>query len=203
MNSEQKVPYICSSLTDIRLTPVEILEALEQWEYQRELLLDQGANVTEQLTPHDVFVQYAAGQGFLAAIEKRRVDEFKEFLEEIGVVVEFHVCAKPFIPHHHFDPIKNSAATPQEVRDAEGQQIDQRTSVLIVFGDYLSWGGGIEIGWAEDRGIPIILLRTRKRISRLLLGVRTLCADILYENKSDLVPRLKVALRHALNLQEV
>ncbi len=158
-NGKLKTAYIGGALTDIRLTIQETLEVLN--------------------ARHEMSMQ--------AALEDRRdqkTDDLKRFYEQLALAWERVMGVSAFVPHHYYDPKQNVVATPEEVYAFERAQIMERTSVLIVVADEPSWGGGMEVGWADEKRIPIIMLRSGG-VSRLLRGTRALHRDLVYTTIED------------------
>ena len=78
---------------------------------------------------------------------------------------------RAFVPHEHYDPIRHSNFLPEDVDEAERDQVCNKTSVLIVVAIAPSWGGGIEVEMANHSGVPAILFYPKgKKVSRLLRG---------------------------------
>jgi hypothetical protein len=185
-----KVPYFSSALFDIRLTPIELHRAVSDL-LDRKRRSNMFCPRTAQGLQDDVcqlFEWYAEGNGPLADVQREKVSRLKKLLERLATVVHevLKLPKRPFVPHEHCDPILHAALSPAAVYGVEFQQICFGTSLLIIIADDPSWGGGIEVGWCVDRKIPCIILRKGK-VSRLLLGIPTLQADIVYQDEDELI----------------
>lgn len=90
------------------------------------------------------------------------------------------ICAevlgvRGWVPHEHYDPLAHKDFTPEQVYEAEHNIVCHQTSLLVVCAIGPSWGGGMEVAWAEQHRVPGVLLchATNLRvgkISRLLRG---------------------------------
>jgi len=63
---------------------------------------------------------------------------------DIGDLFKQLIGVRAFVPHEHFDPVKQSQFSPREVDKAEREQVSCKTSLLIIVVIAPSWGGGIE-----------------------------------------------------------
>jgi len=89
-----------------------------------------------------------------------------------GLLSEF--CADALIKVHqpvlHTGPQEHPELTPGEVHAADYAKVIS-SDALILLADFPSWGGGIELVWAERLRIPVLLLvRDPQSASRLLRG---------------------------------
>jgi len=89
-----------------------------------------------------------------------------------GLLAEF--CSDQKICVHqpvlHTDPANTPDLTPEQVRQIDHEKVAS-SDALIVLADFASWGGGMEIVWAERLRLPMLLLaRDHESISRLLRG---------------------------------
>jgi hypothetical protein len=89
-----------------------------------------------------------------------------------GLLSEF--CSEKEIRVHQpvltTDPVSHPKLTPEQVRSADYQRVTS-SDALIVLADFPSWGGGIEVTWAERLRLPMLVLaRREKSVSRLLRG---------------------------------
>ena len=106
----------------------------------------------------------------------------KTFYSKIADVCGAVLSVRAFVPHEHFDPVRHSQFTAEQVDEAERRQVCKCTSVLIVVAIAPSWGGGIEVEMAHSSRVPAVILKPfGTKVSRLLLGnpavVRTLCYE--------------------------
>ena len=125
--------------------------------------------------------------------------EAKKFYQRIGDACQKVTGVRAFVPHEHFDPIKHTHFTPQQVDEAEREQVCNKTSVLIVVAIAPSWGGGIEVEMANQNGVPVILLCEREKlqarqISRLLRGNPAVRKIIEYDTQDEALQQMEVAL---------
>ena len=119
----------------------------------------------------------------------------KRFYEKIADVCEESLGIRAFVPHEHYDPIKNASFTPQQVDEAERRQVCENTSLLIVVAIAPSWGGGIEVEMAHRSGVPAIVLCEKEKleqgkISRLLRGNPAVKAVVMYTSYEEALQAL-------------
>ncbi|MBD2294051.1 XRE family transcriptional regulator [Anabaena sphaerica FACHB-251] len=119
--------------------------------------------------------------------------ETKALYEKIGLVCE-EIGLQAYVPHLHTDPVKNPDITPREVFDKDKHQVSISDLVIAYLGS-LSFGVGMELAYAENNKIPIILLyETGKRISRFPRGIPTVIAEIQFNDDEDALIQLKNVL---------
>jgi hypothetical protein len=111
-------------------------------------------------------------------------DETKKFYEEIG-----QLCIRfgnhPYVPHLHTDPIKNADVTPDEVYKTDKSKV-VTSDLLIAYIGIPSLGVGMELAYAEERNIPIILMYEKnKPISRFPRGIPAVIKEISFSNFSE------------------
>jgi len=128
--------------------------------------------------------------GPLTEIAPEEREAVKRFYERIADLCQEVTGARAFVPHEHYDPIKNANATPEEVDSAEREQVCQNTSCLIVVALAPSWGGGIEVEMANQSGVPVLILcekekLAQRRISRLLRGNPAVRATLPYATEDE------------------
>lgn len=138
--------------------------------------------------------------GPLTELPAERQESVKRFYERIADLCGRTLGVRAFVPHEHFDPIKNAAATPHEVDEAERRQVCENSSCLIVVALAPSWGGGIEVEMAHRSGVPVILLCEReklenRKISRLLRGNPGVVHVISYDGERGALMKLAAILR--------
>ena len=119
----------------------------------------------------------------------------KKFYERIADVCQQALGVRAFVPHEHYDPIKNASFTPQQVDEAERRQVCENTSLLIVAAIAPSWGGGIEVEMAYRSKVPAVVLCEKekldqRKISRLLRGNPAVKEIIVYENYEEALSKL-------------
>ncbi|MEA5531348.1 XRE family transcriptional regulator [Dolichospermum sp. UHCC 0684] len=119
--------------------------------------------------------------------------ETKALYEKIGLVCE-KVGLQAYVPHLHTDPVNNPDITPREVFDKDKYEVSISDLVIAYLGS-LSFGVGMELAYAENNKIPIILLyETGKRISRFPRGIPTVIAEIQFNDYEDALNQLKEVL---------
>ena len=80
----------------------------------------------------------------------------KYFYEAIGLLWE-EIGYQAYVPHLNTDPIKNPNITPRKVFETDKHQVSTSDLVIAYLG-CPSFGVGMELAYAETKGIPIILL---------------------------------------------
>lgn len=108
--------------------------------------------------------------GALTELDPIHRDQVKEFYVRLGDTCKEVLGIRGFVPHEHYDPIKNADAKNTAVYAAERKIVTEETSILIVYAIEPSWGAGIEVGWANEHQVPIVVLVPQKKVSRLLTG---------------------------------
>ncbi|HEV2251335.1 MAG TPA: sigma factor-like helix-turn-helix DNA-binding protein [Candidatus Limnocylindria bacterium] len=105
--------------------------------------------------------------GALTAIaDGARARVFYELLAEI--VSECGL--RPYLPHQATDPVAAPELDPASVYEIDRARV-ARSGLLIAYAGTPSFGVGIEVEIARERGIPVILVAERERtVSRILLG---------------------------------
>ena len=126
-------------------------------------------------------------------------EPFKFVLSRTADLCEEVLGVRGFAPHEHNDPVHAPSKTPKEVDAHERPQVAEKTSVLIVFTNAPSWGGGIEVEIANQNNVPVILLREiinskPRKVSRLLLGSPGVKEVVDYEMYNDLFDKLREVL---------
>ena len=126
----------------------------------------------------------------------------KSFYAAIADVFEKYTGVRAFVPHEHYDPIKNADFTPQQVDAAERTQVCEKSSALVVVGVAPSWGGGIEVEMAYRSNLPVVILCERgkleqRKLSRLLRGNPAVVEIIAYDSTEDALEKLHSALSAA------
>ena len=135
----------------------------------------------------------------LTELPKAEQEEAKVFYSAIGDVVEEVTGTRGFVPHEHYDPIKNADYTPQEIDAAERAQVCTRSTFLIVVPIAPSWGGGIEVEMANQNDVPVLILCERvkletRKLSRLLRGNPAVVQIIAYDSREDALEKLRAEL---------
>lgn len=126
-------------------------------------------------------------------------DEVKEFYASIG-----KLCRKKgltaYVPHlNGTDPKKDPDVSPSEVYNRDKREV--RTSDLVIaYVGINSLGVGIELGWAEMMGIPIVLLHEKgEHVSRLPRGLPAVQSLIGFRNYKDALNKLHNFLEEKLS----
>lgn len=109
--------------------------------------------------------------GALTELDPKHRDTVKDFYVRLGDSCKAAIGIRGFVPHEHYDPIKNAGAKDTTVYSAERRIVTEETSILVVYAIEPSWGAGIEVGWANEHHVPILVLVPEdKKVSRLLTG---------------------------------
>jgi hypothetical protein len=136
----------------------------------------------------------------LAPADQVRVKLTYQRVADVGQDV---LGVRGFVPHEHYDPIRHATATPQDVDNAERDQVCNRTSCLVVIAEAPSWGGGIEVEMANSSGIPVLIFAEQAKlearlISRLLRGNPAVRAVRTYTSEAELLQAVAEELRTAV-----
>lgn len=99
-----------------------------------------------------------------------------------------------YVPHLATDPVTHAHVTPQQVYETDKTQVCQADLVIAYLG-YPSFGVGMELAYADLKGIPIILLYEHgKQVSRFPRGIPNVIAEIEFLESEDIAEQLKLIL---------
>ncbi|MCL4364584.1 hypothetical protein M1328_05100 [Patescibacteria group bacterium] len=134
--------------------------------------------------------------GPLTELLPEEQEKTKLFYGQIADVCGKVLGQRAFVPHEHYDPIKNASYTPQEVDQAERHQLCDLTSLLIAVAIKPSWGGGIEVEMANQSNIPVIIMcekekLEKRKVSRLLRGNPAVIDIIAYSTIDKALKKLE------------
>ncbi|NHM28159.1 XRE family transcriptional regulator [Desulfofundulus sp. TPOSR] len=120
-------------------------------------------------------------------------EKIKNFYERIAKVCQ-EKGLQVYLPHLNTDPEKNPDITPQEVFERDKQQVIA-SDLLIAYIGVPSLGVGMELAYAENSHIPIILLYERgKVISRFPRGIPVIMSEIIFNDFDDAINQLYYVL---------
>lgn len=140
--------------------------------------------------------------GPLTELDPKIQTEIKTMYSRLADVCQETTGLRAFVPHEHFDPIAHPTYTPEDVYLREKNQICHETSLLIVVALEPTWGGGMEVGWCDDRDIPIVILKPAyKQISRLLLGSFSIRGVLEFKDNQSAISALCEFLKCPRNSQ--
>lgn len=116
--------------------------------------------------------------------------ELKKFYEEIGKTCEAYGF-EAYVPHLKTDPILNADITPQEVFKVDKNQVIN-SDLLIAYIGEPSIGVGMEIAYAEEKGIPVILVyNDSKPVSRFPRGIPNKYGEIIFRQYEEAVSKIR------------
>jgi hypothetical protein len=119
----------------------------------------------------------------------------KSFYVQLADACQHAVQIRGFVPHEVYDPIKMANVRDKVVFHDEREIVTTKTSVLIVCAIMPTWGGGMEVAWANEYSVPIIILVPgNKKISRLLTGGPMVFDVLHYSTEEQALLLLKTAL---------
>jgi cytosine/adenosine deaminase-related metal-dependent hydrolase/nucleoside 2-deoxyribosyltransferase len=96
----------------------------------------------------------------------------------------------PYVPHHRSDPQKNPDLTPEDVLEMNMDLLTD-ADILIAYVGEPSLGTGMELMFAWQRELPIILLYEKEaRVSRMARAVVPSVHQIAFEAVPDALARL-------------
>lgn len=133
--------------------------------------------------------------GPLTELAPGRQEHAKHLYQSMADIFEKRTGIRAFVPHEHYDPVKNANFTPAEIDAAERKQVCEGSSALAVVAIEPSWGGGIEVEMANRTGIPVFIFCERekleqRKISRLLRGNPAVAEIIAYDSEEDALGKL-------------
>ncbi len=117
--------------------------------------------------------------------------EAKAFYVKVADHIERLEGNRPFVPHEHYDPIRHAHFTPVQVDEAERNQVCNKTWLLVVVAVAPSWGGGIEVEWAHQNNIRVVILwQDGMKLSRLLRGNPAIDKVLNYAMEEEALEKL-------------
>ncbi|MEO1433285.1 MAG: XRE family transcriptional regulator [Cyanobacteria bacterium J06633_8] len=130
--------------------------------------------------------------GALTGIENSEV--IKSFYEDIGSLCK-NMGFESYVPHLNTDPINHPNIDPTKVFETDKHQVGMSNLVIAYLG-FPSFGVGMELAYAENKGISVILLyETDKSISRFPRGIPTIFSEIKFHNYKDALSKLEKVLK--------
>ncbi len=138
-----------------------------------------------------VTVGEAYVSGALTALDDApRTKVFYELLAEIAEAANL----RAYLPHRVTDPIAQAHLDPRAVYEIDRAHITG-AAVLIAYAGIPSFGVGIEVELARERGVPVVVVAERDRpISRLLLGNPAVVDVVRFADLDGLRRQLQTAL---------
>ena len=138
-----------------------------------------------------VTVGEAYVSGALTALDDApRTKVFYELLAEIAEAANL----RAYLPHRVTDPIAQAHLDPRAVYEIDRAHITG-AAVLIAYAGIPSFGVGIEVELARERGVPVVVVAERDRpVSRLLLGNPAVVEVVRFADLDGLRRQLQTAL---------
>ena len=138
-----------------------------------------------------VTVGEAYVSGALTALDDApRTKVFYELLAEIAEAANL----RAYLPHRVTDPVAQAHLDPRAVYEIDRAHITG-AAVLIAYAGIPSFGVGIEVELARERGVPVVVVAERDRpISRLLLGNPAVVDVVRFADLDGLRRQLQTAL---------
>jgi len=129
--------------------------------------------------------------GALTALEDApRTKLFYELLAEIAEDAKL----RAYLPHRVTDPVTAAQIDARAVYEIDRAHV-AAAAVVIAYAGIPSFGVGIEVELARERGIPVIVVAERERpISRLLLGNPAVVEVVRFGDLESLRRSLAAAL---------
>lgn len=113
----------------------------------------------------------------------------KTLYEQIGQLAQTHGF-EAHVPHLHTDPLKNAAATPEEVYAFDQNHLKE-SDVVIAYIGQPSLGTGMELEMALKHSALVVLLSEKgANLSRLALGSPTIIEHIQFDSHADALGQL-------------
>lgn len=110
--------------------------------------------------------------------------EVRKLYEMLGTLCEEYNL-DPYIPHLKTDPLVHKNISDFEVYKTDKDQVLSSSLVVANVGEP-SNGVGMEIAYADDAGIPIVIMHERDAVvSRIVKGPPTVIAEIVYSTLSE------------------
>jgi hypothetical protein len=132
--------------------------------------------------------------GALTSVEN--VENLKRFYEAIG-----RICSEcglqPYIPHLHTDPVKHPNIQPEQVWKTDKECI-LSSALVVAYVSTPSLGVGMELAYAEEYNIPIILMyEMNQPVSRMVRGLpeKVKIAEVAFEGYDNGLSQLRQVIR--------
>jgi 2'-deoxynucleoside 5'-phosphate N-hydrolase len=122
-------------------------------------------------------------------------DSTKEFYKKLAQVAadEGHEYFLAFL--NGTDPIKNPDVSPNTVYSVDTAELE-KSDLLVAYVGEPSTGTGIEVEYANNNNIPVVLLyESSKKVSRMLLGSPIVKKEIVYKNEADCLDQFRIFLQ--------
>jgi 2'-deoxynucleoside 5'-phosphate N-hydrolase len=117
----------------------------------------------------------------------------KRFYEDIGSLCE-EIGFQAYIPHLNTDPINHPHLSPLQVFENDKHQVSASDLVIAYLG-FPAFGVGMELAYAESKGIPLIFLYEKgKLVSRFPRGIPTVFSEIEFSDYKDALTQLESVL---------
>ncbi|NEU72624.1 XRE family transcriptional regulator [Hassallia byssoidea VB512170] len=130
--------------------------------------------------------------GALTGVENPAV--IKAFYEAIGLLCE-EIGFLAYVPHINTDPINHPNISPRHVFETDKHQVTT-SDLIIAYLGFPAFGVGMELAYAESKGIPIILLYEKhKVVSRFPRGIPTVLSEIEFSDYQDALTQLENVLK--------
>jgi deoxycytidylate deaminase len=154
-----------------------------------EALFENVRDETVQMTLTSAYIS-----GALTGLSEAQCPDFKALYEVVGNVCNSHDC-EAHVPHFHTDPDKHADVPADEVRAFDKKHV-RASEVVVAEVTIPSHGVGIELEWAREFGIPVVLLsRKGARVSRLVIGSPAVVYHLEYEDVDEIKEKLPRILR--------
>ncbi|MBW4625812.1 MAG: XRE family transcriptional regulator [Brasilonema octagenarum HA4186-MV1] len=121
-------------------------------------------------------------------------EAIKDFYETIGLLCQ-KIGFQAYVPHLNTDPINHPNISPRQVFETDKHQVSTSDLVIAYLG-FPAFGVGMELAYAETKGIPVILLYEKgKHVSRFPRGIPTVFSEIEFNDYQDALTQLENILK--------
>lgn len=121
--------------------------------------------------------------------------ELRSFYEDIGALCR-ELAMEPYLPHKFSDPELNPDLSPRQVYEQDKKRV-LSSDLVIAYVGVPSLGVGMEIAYADEHDIPVILVYPEgARVSRLVRGLpsRILIDEVRFTSKEEALSQIRKIL---------
>lgn len=123
------------------------------------------------------------------------LEELRSFYEDIDALCR-DLGMEPYLPHKHSDPVLNPHLSPKEVYERDKKRV-LSSDLVIAYVGVPSLGVGMEIAYADEHGIPVVLVYPEgTRVSRLVRGLPShiLIGEVRFTSQEDALSQIREIL---------
>ncbi len=119
----------------------------------------------------------------------------REFYKKLAEVVR-EMGHEPFLAYlNGTDPLLNPEVKPEVVYQIDTKELE-KSDLMVAYIGQPSPGTGIEVEYAKELGIPVVILyENGKKVSRMLRGSPIIKKEIVFSSESDCLCQFRTFLQ--------